>query len=64
MDISTNLTKFLVSRVQFCFRETNRVADLMVHRGHFYTDLPYLFPPYDVDISHFVRKHVLVWPSN
>ena len=43
-DIDFNLYKFDFSQVQHYYREANKVADLMAHRGHTFLDLQYCYP--------------------
>lgn len=62
-DINALLLNFDVCQVQHCFREANKVADAMAHRGYTFSDLQLFTPPFDVDFSLLVRKDVLGWTS-
>ena len=64
LDAGVDLSRFSVVRCDHIFRESNRAADFMAHRGHFCASLLYSFPPYNVDFSLIVRKDVLGWPPD
>ena len=64
LDIVSNFPHFVSLQVQHCYREANKVADLMANQGHSFLDPVSHTPPFDVDFSLFVRKDVLGWPPD
>ncbi|XP_048503203.1 uncharacterized protein LOC125498916 [Beta vulgaris subsp. vulgaris] len=63
-DVGLELLKFNSVSMKHCFREANRAADFMAHRGHAVSSLCFSFPPYDMDFSLLIRKDVLGWPPD
>ncbi|XP_010676027.1 uncharacterized protein LOC104891937 [Beta vulgaris subsp. vulgaris] len=64
LDIRANLPLFGSFQVQHCFREANKVADLLANRGHGLDGMQLFYPPFDIDLSMCVRKDVLGWPPD
>ncbi|XP_010670270.1 uncharacterized protein LOC104887352 [Beta vulgaris subsp. vulgaris] len=48
--------------IRHCFREANRAADFMAHKGHCFQSVLVWSPPYCIDFSLLIRKDVLGWP--
>ncbi|XP_010666799.1 uncharacterized protein LOC104883921 [Beta vulgaris subsp. vulgaris] len=63
-NVGMELLKFNSVYVKHCFREANRAANFMAHRGHAVSSLCFSFPPYDMDFSLLIRKDVLGWPPD
>ncbi|XP_048501494.1 uncharacterized protein LOC125497838 [Beta vulgaris subsp. vulgaris] len=50
--------------IRHCFREANRAADFMAHKGHCFKNVLMWSPPYCIDFSLLIRKDVLGWPPH
>ena len=64
MDASALLGRFQEVKFQHCYREANRLADFMAHKGHSHPEVWFWHLPYCIDFSLLIRKDVLGWPPD
>lgn len=64
VDVDLDLAKFSKVSIAHCFKEANRAANFMAHKGHGVPNLLYQFPPFCIDFFLIIRKDVLCWPPD
>ncbi|XP_019104362.1 uncharacterized protein LOC109134751 [Beta vulgaris subsp. vulgaris] len=64
LDAGALLGHFQEVKFQHCYREANRLADFMAHKGHSHPEVLCWLPPYCIDFSLLIRKDVLGWPPD